>query len=49
MELHDTIYIRLKASVAVRERQVIQIKFIVCQKYTNVGLKVTINISLYKK
>jgi len=49
MQLHDAIYIGLKASVTVRERQVIQIKFIVCQNYTNVGLKVTVNISLYKK
>jgi len=51
MQLRDTIrvYTRLKASLTLRDHQVIQIKLIVYQNYANVGLKITVNISLYKK
>jgi len=40
---------RLKASLTLREHQVIQINGSVYQNYTTVGLKMKTNISFYNK
>jgi len=49
MVLDDKIQTRLKVSLTLRDHQVIQIDCRIYQNYTNLGLRITVNISFYNK